>query len=214
MKESSKKGGSIIAAFFLFAGLFLGPLVGLIGVFLMWRQTEWSRLVKVIISFVYLSVSLILSILSLAILFYLRIGQPFQVFGRGMEPTYKEGQYLMIRLLKDNDRVLRGDVVVFQNPENPSLRYISRIIGLPGERVEIREGRVYINGKPLDESGYEDKTREGRFLREGEERIIPRGHFFVLGDNRPRSDDSRNWGFVPRSNLIGKVWFCYWNCSN
>ena len=90
---------------------------------------------------------------------------------------------------------------------------VKRVIGVPGDRVMVQEDHVYLNGKRLDESAYLKPivlTTSGSFMTEGQEVVVPEGYFFVLGDNRPASSDSREWGFVPKKNIIGESFFVYW----
>ncbi|OPX22621.1 MAG: signal peptidase I [Planctomycetales bacterium 4484_113] len=99
----------------------------------------------------------------------------------------------------------RGDVVIFRYPGNPSQDFIKRVVALPGERVAIRDGEVFVNGQPLDEP-YEAEPPD----YEMPEITVPEGEYFVLGDNRNHSADSHVWGFVPRRNLVGHALFVYW----
>ena len=116
----------------------------------------------------------------------------------------------------------RADVVVFKYPEDPERDFIKRVIGLPGETVELREKRIYINGKPLDEpyAHYLQPAAEDSALHEVtssdvRERYgpvtVPMNQYFVMGDNRDNSQDSRYWGFLPRENVKGKALLIYWS---
>src|SRR5213595_505997 len=119
-------------------------------------------------------------------------------------------------------RIRRGDVIVFKYPEEPERDFIKRVIGLPGETVELREKRVYINGKALDEpyvhflsaprgpSEFHEVTSFDVRERYGPV-TVPADHFFVMGDNRDNSQDSRYWGFLPRENIKGKSLIIYWS---
>ncbi len=98
-----------------------------------------------------------------------------------------------------------GDMVVFRWPVDERQFFVKRIIGLPGDTIRIERGVVYRNGSPLEEPYIEHESYEtivGRIIQEGE--------YYVLGDNRAQSDDSRRWGSVPEENIIGEVWFTYW----
>ena len=98
-----------------------------------------------------------------------------------------------------------GDVVVFRWPVDERQFFVKRIIGLPGDTIRIERGVVYRNGSPLEEPYIEHESYEtivGRIIQEGE--------YYVLGDNRAQSDDSRRWGSVPEENIIGEVWLSYW----
>lgn len=143
------------------------------------------------------------------------IFQPFLVRGQSMEPNFEDGDYLIIDELSYRFREpLRGEVLVFKYPKNPSQRYIKRIIGLPGETIEIREGKVTIfneeEGQILDESEYLSPGQP----TPGNIRIsLKMNEYFVLGDNRIFSSDSRQWGPLTRENIIGRVYFRAWPFS-
>jgi len=136
-------------------------------------------------------------------------------------------------------RIGRGDIVVFHYPVNPSQHFVKRVVALPGDRLRLINKKVYINGVPLQESyvqyiapdrepyrddfprtdvpAFEVTARwwqEMRKLVEDHELIIPEDNYFVLGDNRDDSKDSRYWGFVPRENIIGRPLLIYWSASN
>ncbi len=136
------------------------------------------------------------------------VAQPFVVSGSSMQPNFHDGEYLIIdELSYHTGNPERGDIIVFKYPKDTSEYFIKRVIGLPGERVVIKEGHVYIynaanpNGMELDETylpaGTETLVDTDRTLGDDE--------FFVLGDNRPASSDSRFWGPVPRSDIVGRV---------
>jgi len=99
----------------------------------------------------------------------------------------------------------RGDIVVFRFPMNPAQLYVKRIIGMPGDTVAIQSGTVFIDGRPLREP-YVVNTPHGSIGG----RTVPAGSYFVMGDNRDESDDSRYWGDLPRRNIIGRAVACYW----
>jgi signal peptidase I len=115
--------------------------------------------------------------------------------------------------------IKRGDVIVFKYPEDPERDFVKRVIGLPGETLELREKKVYINGKPLDEpyvhflqpagaygefAAYDVRERYGPVT-------VPAGQYFMMGDNRDNSQDSRYWGFLPREYVKGKALLIYWS---
>ncbi len=106
----------------------------------------------------------------------------------------------------------KGDVVVFIYPNDPKKDFIKRLVAAEGETVEIRNGTIYINDKPLLESVFNRiyYYNRGDFAAEGKKITVPKGHFFVLGDNSASSQDSRYWGFVPQKNLLGKAIVIYW----
>ena len=129
----------------------------------------------------------------------------FQVRGSSMEPTLHDGQYLVIaKLVYWIHPPERGDVIVFQPPNNPSDDYIKRVVGLPGEELEIRDGRVWADGVVVEESYI---TNPGSYSGAWH---LEDGEYFVLGDNRDNSSDSHSWGLLPRENIVGKAWLCYW----
>ena len=130
-----------------------------------------------------------------------------------MQPNYPNGEFLLTdKVTYRFNPPQRGDVIVFKAPVNEEDDYIKRIIGLPGETVSIKNGHVYINGKMLEENYLASTlyTSGGLFLPNDKEVVVPQDHFFVLGDNRPYSSDSRAWGFVPKQNIIGRAWLVYW----
>ena len=100
----------------------------------------------------------------------------------------------------------RYDVIIFKYPEDPSKNFVKRLIGLPGETVKIRGGQVFINEKPLDMTGYTTVPDDCYFGPV----TVPAHEYFVMGDNRPNSADSRVWGFLPRENVMGTGWFRIW----
>lgn len=138
--------------------------------------------------------------------------QPFIVRGASMEPNFNNGDYLIIDEISYKFRQpQRGEVVVFKYPKSPSQRYIKRIIGLPGETIEIEEGQIFISqGREtqlLDESSYFSETS----LTLGNSQIsLEENQYFVLGDNRNFSSDSRAWGALPENYIIGRAFFRAW----
>jgi len=131
-----------------------------------------------------------------------------------MYPNFYDKEYILTNIiaLHFNDPKL-GDVVVFKSPENPDKDFIKRVIGTPGDTILIKNGSVFINGKLIDEGAYLSssvKTNPGQFVREDLEVKTPEDEYFVLGDNRSNSSDSREWGFVPKKYIVGKSFFVYW----
>ena len=122
-----------------------------------------------------------------------------------MEPSYHDGDRLLLEKVPKGPE--RGDVVVFYYPRDTRRSFIKRIIALPGEQVEIRDGVVLINGEAIAEPyvAAEHNQLPGHFGPE----VIPEGHVFVLGDNRDHSNDSRSWGPLPTSLIYGKVLLRY-----
>ncbi len=136
--------------------------------------------------------------------------ESFTIEGSCMEPTLFTSQRVFVfKLAYALSPPARGDIIVFRYPLDPSRDYIKRVIALPGERVAIRDGNVYINGRLLDESAYPVTPDRSRYP-DYQERVVPEGTVFVLGDNRPESEDSRIWGFVPQENIKGRAFLLWW----
>jgi len=145
------------------------------------------------------------------------VAQPFSVKGDSMEDNFSNYDYLIVDQLSYRFKeVERGDVIVFRFPQHPSEYYIKRVIGLPGETVKISNGEVYICNQKypdcarLDESQYlspHEKTPGNKEVEVGPD------SYFVLGDNRNASSDSRSWGTLPFANIIGKVFVRAWPFS-
>ena len=145
---------------------------------------------------------------------YMFLFRPFQVNGESMFPNFKDKQYVLTNLitLRFNKPKL-GDVIVFKAPPDPSKDFIKRVIGVPGDTVMLKDGDVYLNGQKLNQSDFLDpnvKTYGGSFLKDGDTITVPDNEYFVMGDNRPYSSDSREWGFVPVGNIIGDSMVVYW----
>lgn len=139
--------------------------------------------------------------------------QPNQVKGASMEPNLHNGDYIFTSKITYKFRpVERGDIVVFKSPKNPDIEYIKRVIGLPGDQVKVQNGDVYINEVILEENYTAAKTNlwDGGLMREGENYVVPEGNILVFGDNRPRSSDSREFGAIPISSIIGQVFYRYY----
>ncbi len=192
------------------------------------------------------SVQHLLYIIVVAIFIITFAAQPFQIPSGSMEPTLLIGDFLLV-----NKQIVsvgsaadplpptpihRGDIIVFYYPVDPALHLVKRVIGLPGDHLRMRQGRVFINGSPLVEPyaiynpSSPDSFRDNfprmqsaepgidsrwwiqmRSLIDNGELLIPAGHFFVLGDNRNNSEDSRYWGFVPSSAIVGKPFLIYFS---
>lgn len=161
-----------------------------------WREAAGEYLQVLIVS------------LTLAVLITTFVVQPFMVDGSSMEPSLHSGERLLVSKLDYRWRQPhRLDVVVFHYPLNPRLRFIKRVVGLPGEVVAIHDGGVYVNGRLLGEPYLADETY-GTF---GPAKV-PAGHLFVLGDNRANSKDSRypEVGMVDRREIVGHAVAAYW----
>lgn len=153
------------------------------------------------------------------ILFGVFFVQPVVVEGTSMLPQLHDGERLLVNKLVyyriqsvSWGHIERGDIVVFWFPNDPDKSYVKRVIGLPGETVELKNGRVLVDGKELNED-YLDKeytqTMPPPMTKKVEEH-----HYFVMGDNRDNSSDSRYWGLVPEKYIYGKAFFRYWKPSN
>ena len=194
--------------------------------------------------------------------------EPFKIPSGSMIPTLAIGDFILvnkytygIRLPVVNQKIVelnvpeRGDVVVFRYPPNPSLDYIKRVVGLPGDKITYRSKRVSVNGVELSQTKLDDYLDTDRMFytprfkekldkveheiliekeapsfipqiadfpyrencnynAEGVKCVVPPGHYFVMGDNRDNSQDSRFWGFVPDQNLVGRAFFIWFNFSN
>lgn len=152
--------------------------------------------------------------LAIFVVVYLFLFQPHQVKGSSMYPNFIDGEYILTNKINYRfSKPQRGDVVVFKSPQNKEIDFIKRIIGLPGDKVRVTGGFIYLNDKKLSEATYlpsDYVTNPGAFLREGQTATVPANSYFVFGDNRNHSSDSREWGFVPFEDIIGKAWFRYW----
>lgn len=144
---------------------------------------------------------------------YLLVLQPHKIRGSSMEPNYHDSEYLLTdKLTYRFKEPERGDVVVFTPPVAPDEEYIKRIIGLPGETISIKDGKYFINGQKLIENYIPDDiyTKGNMFLQNDKDVVVPENSYFLSGDNREASSDSRYWGFVTKDKITGKAWFIYW----
>lgn len=149
----------------------------------------------------------------IALVVILFLYQPVKVEGTSMMPGLQDNERVFINKFLYRfglGAVERGDTVVFWFPGDPTKSFIKRIIGLPGDTVEVRAGQVYLNGRQLAEPYVPDEYRDRISVAS---QRVPDGHFFVLGDHRSSSNDSRNWGPVPRDAIYGKAVFAYWPLS-
>jgi len=130
----------------------------------------------------------------------------YKVIGNSMTPTLENEQFLVVNKLGYRlGEPQRGDIVVFQDPRNPGRKLIKRVIGLPGEVVEIQHGEVYIDGQKLAEPYI---NGPGHYSVPAT--TIPAGQYYVLGDNRSNSSDSHSWGTLGGEGIVGKAWLSYW----
>jgi signal peptidase I len=152
--------------------------------------------------------------LMIAALVVVFIVQPVKVEGTSMLPRLHDGERIFVNKLIYYDeyrwapKIERGDIVVFWYPNDPSKSYIKRVIGLPGEIVEVREGSVYINGSILEEK-YLDPSENASAASQAPVHVNL-NYYFVMGDNRDNSSDSRSWGLVPKKYIYGKALLRYW----
>jgi signal peptidase I len=151
----------------------------------------------------------------IAVVLIVFIYQPVKVEGTSMAPALQDQERIFINKFTYRfglGDIARGDTVVFWYPLDPAKSYIKRVVGVPGDRIRIDAGQVYVNGRALLEDYVVDRDRlswpspPDSFR----DRTVPSGKYFVLGDNRMFSSDSRSWGFVPRENIYGKAVFAYW----
>jgi len=139
------------------------------------------------------------------------VAQAFRVQGTSMEPLLGDNERIVVNKLAYRlQPIERGDVVVFWYPRDPAVSFIKRVVGLPGETIELRRGVVYVDGRRVDESFIPRSYRDRDSLGPVE---IPSGHYYVMGDHRSSSNDSRNWGEVPEKYIYGKAFFRFWPLS-
>lgn len=146
------------------------------------------------------------------LLFYQFVGQPHRVSGNSMIPTYLDGDFILTdKLTYRFHNPQRGDVIVLKNPRDESVDFIKRIIALPGDNIRVEDGSIYLNEQLLNEPYLAPgtTTAAGHFLSEGETVTAGDSQYFVLGDNREHSSDSREWGPVTKTEIIGRTFFRY-----
>lgn len=150
-----------------------------------------------------LVVSAAISVLIITFLY-----QPVRVEGTSMLPRLEDHDRLFInKFVYHVESIQRGDIVVFHYPRDPEKSYIKRVIALPGDRIWINHGRVWLNSLPLRESYVPARYRDGRSMAE---MVVPQGEYFMMGDHRSISSDSREFGPVDRDLIYGKAVFVYW----
>lgn len=161
----------------------------------------------------------IILVLAVFILLGVFVAQPVVVEGTSMLSQIHDGERLIVNKLIyykiksfSWGHLERGDIVVFWFPDNPDKSYVKRVIGLPGETVEMRNGVVYINGEEMREN-YLD-PEHNQTMMNFEPHKVKEHYYFVMGDNRDNSSDSRYWGLVPEKYIYGKVFFRYWSPVN
>jgi len=166
---------------------------------------------KSFLSFIFEVAKIVIIALAIVIPIRYFLFQPFIVRGQSMEPNFSDGNYLIIDELSYRFRPpQRGEIIVFRSPTDISSRYIKRIIGLPGETVQVRDGEVavYNNGEPIM---LDEDYLPGDIETSGDFQVfLEADKFFVMGDNRPASYDSRRFGPLPKENIIGRVYLRAW----
>lgn len=170
--------------------------------------------IKIIYRFLIDTVQTILLAASVFLVIYVFLFRPFEVNGQSMYPNFHNGELILTSLVSLRlETPKRGDVVVLQAPDDAEKDYIKRVIAISGDTLYLSNGDVFLNNKKLDESTYlknDVKTYGGVFLKENEPLTVPELSYFVMGDNRPNSKDSRALGFIKKEALIGKSFFVYW----
>jgi len=152
-----------------------------------------------------------------AVIFFilnLFIIQPHRIKGASMEPNFHDGELILTQKISYLfGKPESGDVVVFKAPKAPKFDFIKRIVGTPNQKILLQDGKVFVDSHEIDLTKFTDKpalTLKEGFIKEGQEYVIPEGEYFVLGDNRDHSSDSRDWGTVKESEISGKAWVVYW----
>jgi len=178
-----------------------------------------GRLIRIIVQFFLDIVETVVVGLAMFVVIYLFLVQPHQVNGNSMWPNFLDGEYLLTDKFSYRLREpKRGDVIIFlapsgaHCPQELHCDFVKRIIGLPGERIVITEGKVFVNGTQLTEAylpndpSFETTTATNSPM----DITLKENEYFVLGDNRSHSSDSRAWGVVPKDNIVGRAWLRYW----
>ncbi|MFL6209792.1 MAG: signal peptidase I [Pyrinomonadaceae bacterium] len=146
----------------------------------------------------------------LMILFVVFVVQPVKVEGTSMLPRLHDGERIFVNKLiyYHLPPIQRGDIIVFWFPDDPDKSYIKRVIALPGEMVEVRDGRIRINNQELNEPYLDPQLNVSHMSQPPT--VVKQHYYFVMGDNRDHSSDSRYWGLVPEKYIYGKALFRYW----
>ena len=172
------------------------------------------EIVRKVYTFLLDAVQTLLVAAAVFLVIYMFLFRPFEVNGESMYPNFHDREYVLTNLIAlrfGNPKL--GDVVVFKAPPDPEKDYIKRVIGVAGDSVMVKDGNVYLNNQLLDQNAFlkpDIKTYGGAFLKDGIAVTVPPGEYFVMGDNRSYSSDSREWGFVKQNELIGESFFVYW----
>ncbi|MBI2617035.1 signal peptidase I [Candidatus Gottesmanbacteria bacterium] len=171
------------------------------------------RAIKKLISLFLDFLETIVVALSIFVVVYLFIFQPHEIKGSSMEPNFFNNEYILTDKISYRfGEPKRGDVIILKAPKNPDIDYIKRVIGLPNERLKVQNGFVYINGEQLLEPYISETTNlfPGSYMQEGVEITVPEGFYFVMGDNRQHSSDSREFGPISSDLIIGRAFLRYW----
>ena len=176
-----------------------------------------SLLVRAVGSFFLDIIETVVVALSIFLIIYLFFMQPHQVNGQSMVPTFEDREYLLTDKISYKRRLPeKGEVVVFRAPENAGCPpggcdFIKRIMAVPGDQVELRQGKVFVNGQEVPEPYLSPGTvtQPGPYIR-GRVISLESNQYFVMGDNRDHSSDSRAWGPITREDIVGRVFFRYW----
>jgi signal peptidase I len=139
------------------------------------------------------------------------VAQAFRVQGTSMLPLLEDGERIIVnKFIYRFQPIDRGDVVVFWYPKDPSVSFIKRVVGVPGDMVELRAGSLFVNGRRVEEGYLRPQFNDGETHTPVE---VSKGYYYVLGDHRNSSNDSRNWGEVPEKYIYGKAFFRFWPLS-
>ncbi len=156
---------------------------------------------------------LVAAILAFAIRTFL-LG-PYKIPTGSMKPTFLEGDRIFVDKVSYRfNGPQRGDIIVFKYPLDKKKDFVKRLVGMPGDKILIDHGKLIVNGKALEDAPFGEHYYYNRndwpYGKEGQEFTVPEGSYFALGDNSAQSSDSRNWGFVPAKNMVGKAFFIWW----
>jgi signal peptidase I len=175
------------------------------------QHSAWLSLVVGTTIFLYDIFKTVTTVLGIAFLIRFFLIQPFYISGSSMEPTFENNQYIIVDQISPHFRPYeRGEVIVFRYPNNVAFQYIKRVIGLPGDMVKIQDNKIYIynqahpDGAVLAENYTQGVTAP--HFQSATTFTVPPDEYFVMGDNRQHSEDSRDFGPVKRSLIIGRVW--------
>lgn len=157
----------------------------------------------------FVTIILVLCFLTVACSKVTPLPLPVKILGIAMEPALNDGDRVFIT--RNPAEFSRGDIVLFHSPDHQTVSYIKRIVGLPGETIEIRQGKVHINGRPLEEPYVDPLNNQA--LSDVKETRIPTGSYYVLGDNRDNSADSRIWGPLGQGSIYGKFLSKYYSAK-